>query len=228
MHKSDINSASIRPRRDSMISLQKLFGKDDQFFDLLERSAEQAGLSVKDLNVVLNARGQNLNLAEFHARKEADKQITREINEALVKTFVTQLEREDIEILANALYKIPKTVEKIAERFLLLASHVGQHDFTPYVGLLNTATDCLLSMVKLLRFIGSGRLVETKALNAQISQAETEADDLMLAQLKDLYAKETDPVRILALKDVFELLEKVVDRCRDAGNAIAFIVLKNT
>ena len=36
------------------------------------------------------------------------------------------------------------------------------------------------------------------------------------------------PVAKPALKDLYELLEKVIDRCRDAGNVIFHIVLKNS
>ena len=33
---------------------------------------------------------------------------------------------------------------------------------------------------------------------------------------------------VIALKDLYDLLEKVIDRCRDAGNVIFHIVLKNS
>ena len=59
-------------------------------------------------------------MTEFHRAKEADKKITEQINEALMTTFVSQLEREDMEILSASLYKIPKTVEKFAKRFSAL------------------------------------------------------------------------------------------------------------
>ena len=59
-------------------------------------------------------------MTEFHRAKEADKKITEQINEALMTTFVSQLEREDMEILSASLYRIPKTVEKFAERFSAL------------------------------------------------------------------------------------------------------------
>ncbi|MDB6118432.1 MAG: hypothetical protein JWO08_2213, partial [Verrucomicrobiaceae bacterium] len=36
-----------------------------------------------------------------------------------------------------------------------------------------------------------------------------------------------DPIRVIILKDLYELLEKVVDRCRDTGNVISNIILKN-
>ena len=37
-----------------------------------------------------------------------------------------------------------------------------------------------------------------------------------------------EPLKVIALKDLFELLERGIDRCRDAGNVIAHIVLKNS
>jgi uncharacterized protein Yka (UPF0111/DUF47 family) len=35
-------------------------------------------------------------------------------------------------------------------------------------------------------------------------------------------------MRYLILKDLFELLEKAIDRCRDAGNVVHQVVLKNS
>ncbi|MCI0538308.1 MAG: pit accessory protein, partial [Verrucomicrobiales bacterium] len=102
-----------------MFSVQKFLGKDDKFFSLLEASAEEASQSVRALNRVLANPAKIPSLAEFHHSKEADKQITEQISEALVRSYVTELEREDIEALSAALYKIPKTVEKFAERFIV-------------------------------------------------------------------------------------------------------------
>ena len=68
-------------------------------------------------------------MQDFHEAKEADKKITEQISAALVKTFVTQLEREDIEVLSAALYRIPKTCEKFAERFIICAALVKDVDF---------------------------------------------------------------------------------------------------
>jgi uncharacterized protein len=35
-------------------------------------------------------------------------------------------------------------------------------------------------------------------------------------------------MQAMMLKDLYELMEKVVDRCRDAGNVVASIVLKHS
>ena len=64
--------------------------------------------------------------------------------------------------------------------------------------------------------------------NGRLQRVEGEADNLMLELLKDLYSRRHDAIKVLILRDLYELLEKVVDRCRDAGNVINHIVLKNS
>jgi uncharacterized protein len=210
-----------------MISLQRLMGKDDKFFTLLEASAEEARHSVQALNKVLSNPGKTPSLEEFHAAKEADKKITEQINEALVNISITQLEREDVEVLSAALYKIPKTVEKIAERFIISAAAVKDVNFAQHVALLDAATARVVEVVKLLRHLGRGQLDTAKEINGHLQQIEGEADNIILETLKDLFSGKYDPVKVMALKDLYELLEKVVDRCRDAGNIVTHIVLKN-
>jgi uncharacterized protein len=198
-----------------MFSLQKFFGKDDRFFDLLEASAEESRLSVQALIRALAAPQQAPGMTEFHRAKEADKKITEQINEALMTSFVSQLEREDIEILSASLYKIPKTV-------------VCKTDFSRHTALLDAATIRVVEIVKLLRGIGSGQLDKAKEINGRLQQIESEADKLILEILKDLYSGKHNATQVLALKDLFELLEKVVDRCRDTGNIVVHIILKNS
>src|SRR4029079_13865690 len=111
-----------------MISLQKLFGKDDKFFTLLEASAQEGRTSITALNKVLSSPNATPSLDAFHKAKETDKKITDQINEALVNSMVTQLEKEDIEVLSHALYRIPKTVEKFAERFIIRATALPDID----------------------------------------------------------------------------------------------------
>lgn len=211
-----------------MISLQKLFGKDDKFFGLLEASAEAARNSVRSLTRILSDPSEAGSIAKFHEEKERDKAITEEINTALVKTFVTQLEREDIEVLSGALYRIPKTVEKFAERFVISLHLVKDVDFSKHVALLDAATVEIVAMVKLLRDLGGGQLDRAKELNRRLQQIEGDADKLILDLLGDLYSGRHDATKVLALKDLYELLEKVIDRCRDTGNVVTHIVLKNS
>lgn len=209
-----------------MFSLQRLLGKEDMFFQLLESSALEAHNSVKTLVKLSNALDKPDALTEFSAARRGGKQINRTITEAVYTTFVTALEREDIEALSIALYKIPKTIEKFGERSQLAPHYVRGINFSPQISLLEKATSIVVDMVKSLRH-GSD-LDEIKQLSGKLQQIEGEADAAIMALYKDLFSGKYEAIQVIVLKDLYELLEKVVDRCRDAGNVISHIVLKNS
>src|SRR5689334_15646992 len=113
-----------------MFSLQRMLGRDDEFFALLEASALEAVRSVEALKQVLNDPSAPPSLKRFVEARRKDKKITADISDLLFRVLVTSLERPDIEQLAEALYKVPKTVEKFAERYLISYAHVRDFDFT--------------------------------------------------------------------------------------------------
>ncbi len=209
-----------------MFSLQTIFGKGDKFYGLLEASADAARQSTRALIAMLNQKSSSPSLDEFRVARRREKEIMAQISQALVNTFVTALEREDIEGLSAALYKIPKTVEKFAERYALFASQLMEIDYASRALLLEKAAGVIVEMVAQLR--KGMRLEEMKALNDRMQAIESEADRLILILYQDLFTNERDASRLILRKDLFELLEKAIDRCRDAGNVIYAIVLKNS
>jgi len=210
-----------------MFSLQQFFSRDEQFFELLEASAETCRASVQALKRVIAAKPRTLSVDEFIGPRRNEKRISTELTELLARVSVTALEREDIEALSNAFYKIPKTLEKFAERYVLAANELQDIDFSKHVKLLEQATDITVQMLKELRH--GFHMEKTSEQNAELQRIEGEADELILDLLKtELYSRKHDPLKVIIMKDLYELLEKVVDRCRDAGNVISQIVLKNT
>jgi uncharacterized protein len=209
-----------------MFSIQRLLGKEDMFFELLEASAQEARNSVQTLVKLSKALDKPVELEELARARRKDKEITARIRNAVYTTFVTALEREDIEALCNALYRIPKTVEKFGERILLAPQQVRGVNFSKQIGLLDQAADCVVQMVKTLR--SGSNLDEIKDLNDNLQRIEGEADKAMLELYRDLFSGKHDALKVIVLKDLYELLEKIVDRCRDAGNVISQIALKNS
>jgi uncharacterized protein len=209
-----------------MFSLQKLLGKDDRFFRLMEGSAEEARASIQGLAALVKAPEEKRSLDAFIEARRKDKRITQELSEHLCQTFVTPLEREDIEALANSLYKIPKTVEKFGERFLLSAQHVRNLDLSRQLAMLDKAGNTVVTLVKELQ--KGVNLERVKVQNDQLQHIEGEADKLMLEVLRDLYTGDHSALRVIVLKDLYEILEKVFDRCRDTGNIVFHIVLKHS
>ena len=208
-----------------MISFQRLLGREASFFSLLEASAQECANSVVALRRMLAQPGVKPSLDDFAAARRKDKEITTQLGELLIHTFVTPIEREDLEALAEQLYKIPKTIEKFAERYALTASQIADIDFAPQASLLDEAVALVGDLVKALRAADFKRI---HALQAQIQAVEARADDVLNESLRPLYTPGFPGLKAIILKDLFDLIEKAIDRCRDAGNVVSHILLKNS
>ena len=90
--------------------------------------------------------------------------------------------------------------------------------------MMQEAADTVVTIVQELR--KKLHLERVKDHNAKLQFIEGEADKLMLETLRDLYSGRHDSVSVIYLKDLYDLMEKVYDRCRDAGNVVSHIVLK--
>jgi uncharacterized protein Yka (UPF0111/DUF47 family) len=211
-----------------MISLKKLLGKDDKFFDLLEAGAEEAKTSVDLFATYLKkaASGMGGPLDDFIQTRRKEKRIRETMTEELSKTFVTPLEREDIEALSFALYRIPKQVEKIVERLSIYPGRVPQTAFQRQAELMLQAAEAVVFMVKQLR--GGTNIEKIREANDRLQYAEGEADKVMLALLKELYQGPYDAKELVILQTLYEMVEQAVDRCRNAGNIVVQIVLKHS
>jgi uncharacterized protein Yka (UPF0111/DUF47 family) len=209
-----------------MFSLQKALAKDDKFFDLLEASAEQARASVQALIRFFKSPDQAKSLDEFRQPRRREKFINAQIMESLATQVITVFESEDVEALSKSLYKIPKTIEKIGERILLAPQYLQGVDLSAQVAMLEKATEALLLMIRELR--RGAAVEEIKRHNAELQHIEGEVDKMMVELLRDVYSLETGAGKAVFLRDLYELLERVTDRFRDAGNVVTLIVLKGT
>lgn len=212
-----------------MFSLKKLFGRDDKFFDLLEAGAEEAKISVALLGRYLQtvaAGGPPASLDEFIQARRNEKRIRRLMTEALSRTFITPLDRGDIEALSFALYRIPKQVEKIVERVSIYPSAVPLPAFQRQIELMAQAAEAVVFMVGQLRHGAS--IEKIRESNERLQFAEGEADKVMLTRLKELYHGPADARTLVIQSELYEMIEQAVDRCRNAGNIVVQIALKNS
>jgi hypothetical protein len=209
--------------------LKRLIGTNDVFFDLLEEGAEEAKVSVDLFEKFLRqmAEGkQPAGLDDFVQARRKEKRIRHLMTEALSKTFVTPLDREDIEALSVALYRIPKQVEKIVERLAIYPGRVPHEMFSRQAELMNQAAAALVFMVKQLR--KGSTLASIREANDRLQYAEGEADKVMLDQLRVLYKGPCDAKEFVILQKLFEMVEQAVDRCRNAGNIVVQVSLKHS
>ncbi|SJZ74564.1 DUF47 domain-containing protein [Novilysobacter spongiicola] len=208
-----------------MFSLQTMFGQGNQFYALLEEAAVAAHDSTRALHEMLKGSERQPALDAFRLARQRERDASAQISQELVDSFITPIEREDIEALGSALYKIPKQVEKFADRYSLAIQHLEHIDFAPRAAMLEQASSVVVEMVRLLPRM---KLEPMKALSDKLRALENEADRLMLELYRDIYSGKLDPLQMFLLKEFFEILEKAIDRCREAGVVAYEIVLKNS
>ena len=208
-----------------MFSLQRAIGQDDEILRLLESCALEACESVAALSrLVTHTNG--INLEKFQAARKKEKALLETLAETVSRTLVLAMEREDIEALGDALYRIPKTVDNFAHRYVTCANQVSGVDFSRQIALMERGCTTVANMIRGLRDrLGVARL---KQLNANMQKIEGDADDLMLEMIGALFVPGFPTLKAIIIKDLVELNEKVVDRCRDAGNVIVRLALKNS
>ena len=213
-----------------MSSLLGFFTRDNKFFDLLEGSAAEAQNSASIIGRILAQIGKgsiDTIQADLDQARRKHKRLSQETTQALTKVFVTPIEREDIEALSSALYKITKNCEKIGDRLAICPPGSDLNTVAKQVALLGQAGDVVANMVKELRRKAHGEQV--RDLYERLQAIEGEADHVMNEQLRELYTRsEMDARQVVFWKDIFELLEKGIDRCRDTGSIVFLVVLKSS
>lgn len=205
-----------------------MFGKTDKVFDLLQQSSEATLEVAREVDLLARRDGADKTsiMATFTAARRREKDIAAQISEELVNTFVTALDREDIEAMNSALYKIPKTVEKFAERYVLVAQRLEDVDFSQRTGILVNCAEVVAEMVMELR--KGLRIEPMRQLRRRLQALEGEADKLLLEPYRGYYLQTDDPMQAILTKDLYEIIEKAIDTCRDVGNTIYSIILKNS
>lgn len=91
--------------------------------------------------------------------------------------------------------------------------------------MLEQAAGVVVEMVKELR---SMRVEPMSKLNERLRVIEAEADRLLLELHREIYSGNLDAADTFLLKEFFDILEKAIDRCREAGVVAYQIVLKNS
>lgn len=207
--------------------IQRLLGKDDKFFTLLDDAAAEAKHAAEllfNLHAEIGKPGFDKTFDEIVATRRKDKKIGNKIAQELLNTFVTPIEREDIEALANKLYRIPKVAEKVAERISICPAQFSHDIVSKQTRMLVQSTEILVDLVTCLRNMSDVEKVHE--LYERLQTIEGDADKLMVGLLKELYHGNVDAKEVIIFKDIYELIEAAIDLTRDAGKVVFQTVLK--
>jgi uncharacterized protein Yka (UPF0111/DUF47 family) len=162
--------------------------------------------------------------AAITASRTRAKLRAQKITEALCRSFITPFDREDIQDFSEIMYKIPKIIEKVRERVILHDISCGEGDFSRQVDLILLEAGVTRDMVQAL-VKNHGAKEVTDRVN-MLRDLEQQGDSMRNELMAELFRSQRDVRDLLLRRDIYDMLEKVVDRFRDAAGVVLQIVLK--
>jgi predicted phosphate transport protein (TIGR00153 family) len=203
-----------------------LLPRDGKFFDFFNRHAELATDAALELQALLA----DLTQLERRSRaiekieKQAD-QITHQTMQLLHRTFVTPLDRDEIHQLITGMDDTLDLMEDVATCLFLYDVKAVTPDAQKLSGICVTCTAKVKEAVAKLESMDNADAI--LKLCGDIDRLESEADFVFRSALAKLFREESDVKQIIKLKEVYQLLESITDKCEDVANVIEGIVLEN-
>jgi len=209
--------------------LHALLPKDDSFFLLFERDAENllnAAAVFKDLmtnRISKEERAQKIRkIEEIEHRGD---EFTHQIFKALGTTFITPFDREDIHTLASKLDDILDYIQGAANRIILYRVDDISPEAERLAELVYEGVVELHKAIGLLRDLRKADVINESLV--RINSMENEADDLFERAIASLFDSCKDPIQLIKVKELLVSLETATDQCEDAANAIESILVKH-
>jgi predicted phosphate transport protein (TIGR00153 family) len=148
--------------------------------------------------------------------------LAAKITQKLNSSFITPIDREDIYELVTELDDVIDLMNDLARRFDIYCVSEPRPEARQVADLLGQATKELHGAFAMLeRGQGVGEHCRT------IARLEKNADSIYRDAVRRLFAEEKDPIEIIKWMAIFEELENSIDRCKDVGEVLEAVIVKN-
>lgn len=203
---------SLLPREDEYFTMfSEMTGKVQDAAALLVQMFTE-----KNADVVAYA-------AQIKDVEHACDEITHRVTTKLNKSFITPFDREDIYMLAVALDDICDYLDATARAVRMYKISEFNEPLQQMAKLLESLSREVNSAVRLLK-----KPVGMDAHLVEIHRLENEADEVYFTGIAQLFDDAKDPILVIKLKELYEILEFATDRCESVANIVEAIVLKHS
>jgi predicted phosphate transport protein (TIGR00153 family) len=208
---------------------QALMPKEGRFFDLFEAHARTLCAGARSLRELLNGGARVPELCAEVARHENDADdITREAMLAVRRTFITPFDRSDIIDLISAMDDAIDQMHKTAKAVMLFEQRQFQPHMVQLGEIIVKAADLTAEATPLLRSL-RGNAARLNQIAEEVTRLEDESDRLYDEGVAALYRgpAKTDPMAYIVGAEIYDHLEKVVDRFEDVANRISAVLIEH-
>jgi hypothetical protein len=208
---------------------QALMPKEARFFDLFEAHARTICAGAASLRALLDG-GERVpeHCRAVAAHEEEADAVTREVMLAVRRTFITPFDRSDIRNLITSMDDAVDQMHKTAKAVTLFELRAFEPDMVRLGDIIVQTAELTAEAAPLLRALkpNARRLNE---ITEQIIRLEGESDRLYDDGMAALYRgpARQDPMAFIVGGEVYDHLEKVVDRMEDVANRISGVLIEH-
>jgi len=202
----------------------RLIPREVKFFDMFAELSGTLTEGAKLLRETLeNPHDLDLRAEQIQAVEHQGDKITHAIISKLNQTFITPFDREDIHRLTSSLDDVLDFVNAAAVRLVMYKITQPPPEAAELAGLIVLQTEELAKGVSHLEKNGA-----VMKHCDEINRLEDVADHVSRKAIADLFEREKDPIQLIKVKELYEVLEYATDKAEDAANVLEAIVLKST
>ena len=204
-----------------------LLPRDEQFFDYFEQAARNIVSGAQALADLLDDY-QNVErkIERIRELEHVGDTLTHQVWEALHKTFVTPIDREDIATIIERLDDVMDYIDEAALSLQTYRITQPTKRAQELAHIIVRATTEVEMAITLLR--KREDLPKILPLTVEINRLENEGDYVFRHALAELFEEgQEDLTSIIKWREIYEHLETAIDRCEDVANALEGVVLKH-
>ncbi|HEV2531427.1 DUF47 domain-containing protein [Phenylobacterium sp.] len=208
---------------------QALMPKEGRFFDLFEAHSKTLCAGARSLRQLLDGGERVPELCAEVARYENDADlITRDAMLAVRRIFITPFDRSDIIDLISSMDDAIDQMHKTAKAITLFEQRKFQPDMVRLGDIIVQAADLTAEAVPLLRSLRDNA-TRLNQISDEVTRLEDESDRLYDEGIAALYRgpAKKDPMAYIVGAEIYDHLEKVVDRFEDVANRISGVLIEH-
>ena len=198
--------------------------EDKMFFTLFQDSAEICKLSAKLYNEVLETKLTEEKKETALKYRKKGKLSYKLVLKQLNKSFITPIEREDIQYIAVQLNKINKKIVKACLNLEVYHLTEYTEEMKEQALTLVSATEQLGDIIK--KFKKVSDVDDITKSNIAMKELETHGDEIHLKAMSELFSGKFDTLDVIKLRDMYKEIENALDACFNISDTILSVVLK--
>jgi predicted phosphate transport protein (TIGR00153 family) len=200
--------------------------KDKVFYTLFEQvsaNLKQMGNTFREAIEEESPQRRLQLLRSLEDGEHKNDDLTHQVFIELGQNFITPFDREDIHALAIVLDDVADFIYASSKKIINYKADVD--DFMKQmVVIIQSSINALSKAVHELR--NMKKLREITEACVAINSFENQADDLLDKGMIRLFSETVDPIELVKLKDIYQDMEIITDKCEDASNVIESIIIK--